>query len=117
MKFGTVTPERSRKPSLTINVRTRSPIEAFQMLRQGHPIDTMAAYYDEKGLVDQDFWMLDKTAKLHKLAELRTLEATLQSSITEQEEQIQFNIEKQKQDAEEKQQASKGTDTEKNGES
>jgi len=101
MKFGKVTPERNTNPSITINVKTRSPMEAYQMLRQGHPIDQMAGYFDEQGLIPQDFWMLDKTAKLHKLAELRVVTQNLENRVHQYQEEIKqqqqkYETEKQK---------------------
>jgi len=51
------------------------------MLRQGHPIDVTAGYFDEKGQISDDFWMLDKTSKLYRLAELREDEKHLQAEI------------------------------------
>jgi len=88
MRKGTATPERNNKPSLTIPCRTRSPIEAFQMLRQGQPIDIMAGYYDDKDILDKDFWMMDKVAKLHHLAELKKLESDLERSAIWQQDEI-----------------------------
>jgi len=77
MKKGIASAERNSKPSNTINVKTKTPLETFQMLRMGQPIDTMAAYYDEKELLQKDFWMMDKVAKLHHLADLKKLEGDL----------------------------------------
>jgi len=94
MKFGKVSPEKNSHPSMTINVRTRTPLEAHQMLVQGHPIDVMAGYYNDKGALTDDFWMLDKTAKLHRLVELRALEKGLRESIAAQAARInQINLE------------------------
>jgi len=70
-------PEANNKPSITLPSRTRTPIEAFQMLRLGHPVDVMAGYYDDQDLLDKDFWMMDKVAKLHHIADLRKLEGDL----------------------------------------
>lgn len=113
MNKGKATAERNRvNPSMTLNVKTRSPMEAFQMLRLGHPIDKMSAYYDDKGLLTEDFWMLDKTAKLHKLVELRSLEGNLQDKIKFHQDEIMTNQkiikdEQQKQDNETANTASK----------
>lgn len=87
MKTGTAAAEKNTGRKLTIPVKTRSPIEAFQMLRQGQPIDTMAAYYDDQ--VGDDFWMMDKTAKLHKLAELKEREGYFRQSIIDQQAAIE----------------------------
>jgi len=71
MRRGIAKSEKNNGPKLTIPVRTRSPIEAFKMLRAGQPIDLAAGYYDEAGLVEPDFYFMDKLAKLHKLAEYK----------------------------------------------
>lgn len=102
MKQGKVTAEFNGKPSLTIPVKTRTPLEAFQMLRQGHPIDTMAGYYDKEGLIEDDFWMMDKTAKLHKLAELRKIGADMEIHMKSMQQEILANQIQQKNDAENK---------------
>lgn len=73
-KFREARPERNNGPHLTIPVKTRSPIEAFELLRQGNAVDVMGGYFEEQGYIGDDFFMLDKTAKLHKLAELREIE-------------------------------------------
>jgi len=53
-------------------VQTRSPLEAFNMLRMGHPIDRMAGYYEENGRgLPEDFYMMDPIGKLHALSEIR----------------------------------------------
>lgn len=100
-KFGNVTSHRTSSPSLTIPVKTRTPIEAFHMLRQGHPIDTMGAYYEEQGTLGSDFWMMDKTAKLHALAYLKADNAQRKSDIESQLAEIEANqIKQQQHDAE-----------------
>lgn len=77
MRLGKATPEKNRNPSLTLPVKTRDVMEAYQMLLQGQAIDVMAGYYDEQELLDKDFWMMDKVAKLHHLSDLRQLEKNL----------------------------------------
>lgn len=91
MKQGTAKAERNLKPSLTLPMATRSPIEAFNMLRQGQPVDVMSAYYDDKELLDKDVWMLDKTAKLRHLAELKKLELDLKRNQTFHENEIKIH--------------------------
>lgn len=73
MRKGIVTPERNTGNKLTIPVKTRSPIEAFKLLRQGQPIDRIAGYYEKEGLITKDFHFMDHIEKLHMLAEVRSL--------------------------------------------
>jgi len=89
MKRGKASPEKNGKPSITIHVKTRTPHEAFNLLRQGHPIDLTAGYYDQDGTIPEDFWMMDKTAKLHFLADLKQQEKDLQVSMDQQTNEIQ----------------------------
>lgn len=96
-KFGKVSPENNTGKSLTQPVKTRSPMEAHQMLIMGQPIDVMSAYYDEAGLITADFWMQDKVSKLHILAELKATTALLESEIISGEEALKINH-KQQQD-------------------
>jgi len=82
MRKGVATPERNNSPKLTMVVQTRSPLEAFNMLRMGHPIDQMAGYYQEKGMnIPDDFYMMDQIGKLHALAELREITMQKKSDI------------------------------------
>ena len=75
MKYGTeqpkVTPEKNNSPKLTIPVKTRTPLEAYKMLLAGQPIDQIGQMYHIQDKVDKDFFMMDKTEKLRKIAELR----------------------------------------------
>lgn len=103
MKHGIAKAEKNKNPSLTINVKTRSPIEAFKMLRQGHPVDQMIGYYDVQGFPMDDVWMLDTTAKLHKLAEFRAMEKNLSHTAEGLEQEL--TNQKQIKDEEVKQQA------------
>lgn len=84
MRKGIATPERNGKPSLTIPVKTRNPLEAFNMLRAGHPIDVTAGYYEEQGLISNDFYMLDTVGKLHALAKIRENETFIRLDIQNQ---------------------------------
>lgn len=72
MKYGTATPERNSGQKLTIPVKTRTPLEAYKMLLAGQPIDQIGQMYHIQGVLDKDFFMMDKTEKLRKLSELRT---------------------------------------------
>lgn len=108
MRKGIATPEKNLRPSLTIPVKTRSPLEAFNLLRQGQPIDKMGAYYDDKGLLEKDFWMMDKVAKLHHLSEIKSLEADLQRNA----EMIQSEIKQQQINEQQAKEVSSGQATE-----
>lgn len=103
MRFRQPQPERNTGPHLTIPVKTRSPLEAMQLLKQGNPVDVMGGYFEQEGYVGDDFFMLDKIAKLHKLAELRQLEAAAKADIKEasdvinsHNQKVQDEIRKQK---------------------
>jgi len=80
-RFRSARPEINNGPHLTIPVKTRTPLEAFELLKQGNPVDVMGGYYQEEGYAGDDFFMLDKTAKLHKLAEFRQLEEQCKADI------------------------------------
>jgi len=71
VKFGTTTPDRNSGLKLVIPVKTRTPLEALQMLRAGQPIDVAAGYYSESGILEKDFYMMDDIDKLHALAAYR----------------------------------------------
>jgi len=73
MRKGNAKPEKNSGNKLTIPVKTRSPIEAVKMLRQGQPIDRIAGYYEKEGLITKDFHFMDRIEKLHMLAECRSL--------------------------------------------
>jgi len=81
LRTGKVTPERNYGKKLTMVMSTRTPLQAFQMLRMGHPIDQMAGYYDEQGILEPDFYMMDKVQKLHALAKYKEMVATAQTDI------------------------------------
>lgn len=71
MRKGIAKGEVNNKGSLTIPVRTRTPLEAFQMLRAGQPVDQALAYYIDQNEADKDLFMMDKVEKLHAIAEYR----------------------------------------------
>lgn len=96
MRKGIASPEKNNSPSITLHVKTRTPLEAFQMLRQGQPIDVMAGYYEEH--LSDDFWMMDKTEKLRTLAYLKADSAQRYSDIESQLAEIEANQIKQKND-------------------
>lgn len=108
MKRGIAKAERNGSPSLTLPIKTRTPLEAFNLLRQGHPIDQAIGYYDGKDMVTDEIWMLDKVAKLHKLAEFRGREAMLSASIKEQESYINSLKQLEENERQRKQQSDQG---------
>lgn len=85
MKYGTeqpkVTAEKNNSPKLTIPVKTRTPLEAYQMLLAGQPVDQIGQMYHVQDKVDKDFFMMDKTEKLRKIAELRAQSDTSKTDI------------------------------------
>lgn len=89
MKKGIAKAEVNNEPSLTIPAQTRTPLEAFKMLRAGQPIDLVQGYYEKKGLVTKDFYMMDKTERLRALAQFREQESMYRSDYEEQLKQYQ----------------------------
>lgn len=73
MRGGTAKPEVNSGKKLTLPARTMSPVEAYKALRQGQAIDQIGQLYHVSGHIDKDFFMMDKTEKLHKLQELREM--------------------------------------------
>lgn len=73
MRKGIATPETNLKKSLTIPVKTRSPLEAFQMLRAGQPVDQALAYYVDQNGEDKDLFLMDKVEKLHAISRFKTM--------------------------------------------
>ncbi|WNK13958.1 MAG: hypothetical protein [Microvirus sp.] len=71
MRRGIATPEKNNGKKLTIPVKTRTPLEAFKMLAAGQPVDVAAGVYDDQGILPGSFYMMDTTAKLHALANIR----------------------------------------------
>jgi len=67
MRRKQATPEVNLHKSLTIPVKTRTPIEAFIMLRAGQPVDKMLAYYTDQNGADKDLFLMDKVEKLHAI--------------------------------------------------
>lgn len=81
MRSKTANPDKNRGMKLVIPVKTRSPIEAMQMLRAGQPIDQAAGYYSRSGVLEKDFYMMDNIDKLHALAGYRELVLKHQSDV------------------------------------
>lgn len=67
MRRKQATPEVNMHKSLTIPVRTRTPLEAFKMLRAGQPVDQALAYYTDQNSADKDLFLMDKVEKLHAI--------------------------------------------------
>lgn len=72
MRKGIAKAEVNMHKSLTIPVRTRSPLEAFQMLRAGQPVDQALAYYVDQNGEEKDLFLMDKVEKLHAIAEFKS---------------------------------------------
>jgi len=82
-KFPKAKPEPNNGQKMVMIVKTRSPMEAYQMLRQGMPIDQALGYYLKQGLVDKDVWLMDNVEKLHLLQRVREMKAGHQEDIEE----------------------------------
>lgn len=72
MRKGIAKAEVNNKQSLTIPVRTRTPLEAFQMLRAGQPVDQALAYYIDQNGADKDLFLMDKVEKLQAIADYKS---------------------------------------------
>jgi len=99
-KFPQAKPDKNNGVKLTMVVKTRSPIEAYHMLRQGQPIDQAIGYYVENGVLDKDIFLMDNVEKLHTLAKFRELKEQHKSDI----EQMVSDYEQQQQAAQAAQQ-------------
>jgi len=82
-KFPEAKSEPNNGQKMVIVVKTRSPMEAYHMLKAGLPIDQAIGYYMKEGMIDKDAWMMDTVEKLHLLAEVRERKAHLRSDIEE----------------------------------
>jgi len=100
MRKGIATAEQNNGPKLTMVIQTRSPLEAFNMLRMGHPIDQMAGYYDKQGILEDDFYMMDQVGKLHALAKYKELTMQYKSDMDElyKQQQAEQEVTKQQND-------------------
>lgn len=92
------TPEKNTGKSLTIPVRTMNPLEAYNMLNMGHPIDQAVGYYEEMGIVNPDFYMMDRIGKLKQLQHYKEIALSHKTDIDkvvneakQQEEERIFN--------------------------
>lgn len=70
MKKGKATPEPERGPKLTMVVKTRTPLEAFKILRMGQPVDQALGFYTQE-YQGKDLHLMDDIEKLHLLAYYR----------------------------------------------
>lgn len=91
MRTGIATPEKNSGKKLTIPVKTRSPIEAFQMLRQGNPIDRIAGYYEKEGMLSKDFHFMDKIEKLHMLSDVKAMRDRTKDEILRLDNEFKAN--------------------------
>lgn len=64
-------PEINLHKSLTIPVKTRTPLEAFKLLRAGQPVDQALAYYTDQNGADKDLFLMDKVEKLHAIRKFK----------------------------------------------
>jgi len=111
MRKGIASSEKNSGIKLTIPCRTRTPLEAFQMLRQGQPIDIMAGYYEREGMIEKDFYMMDKLEKFHKIAELKQREAVAKQEIDAVQRQYNESLKQKQHDAEKAKADSKAATT------
>jgi len=80
MRRGLATPERNLGRSLTIPVKTRTPIEAFRMLQAGQPVDQALAYYVDQNGEEKDLFMMDRIEKLHAIAKFKAQAAAAKAA-------------------------------------
>jgi len=98
MKKGIARPEINNGKKLVAFVRTRSPLEAYQLLRAGQPIDQTIGWYQQQTNEVQDVSMMDTLAKLHYLSDLRDRVAIQRSDVeqmTQEVNQFQSSLIKQ----------------------
>jgi len=100
MKTRVGNPDKNDGKILVQYVRTRTPIEAFRMLQAGSPIDQAAGYYAGAGVLDKDFYMMDKLEKFHKIAELKMREQVARQEIAAIQQQYNESLKQQQDDAE-----------------
>lgn len=83
MRKGKATPETRENPKLTMVVKTRTPLEAFQLLRMGNPVDQALGFYAEQ-YKGKDLHLMDTIEKLHLLAHYREVVANHQTDYENQ---------------------------------
>lgn len=98
--FPEAKPQLITMGKLAIVVKTRSPLESFQMLRQGQPIDVALGYYVENGMLEKDLYLMDHVEKLHALAKFKELKLNAQADVDYliQQESINQSLNKLKDD-------------------
>jgi len=94
-KFPEAKSEPNNGQKMVMVIKTRSPMEAYHMLKAGLPIDQAIGYYMKEGMIEKDAWMLDTVEKLHLLAEVRERKAHLQSDIEEITREVEQNRQKE----------------------
>jgi len=74
MKKGIARPEYNSGEKLAIVVRTRTPIEAYRMLKAGMPVDQAVGWYQSQNLNGevQDISMMDTPQKLRYILDLKS---------------------------------------------
>lgn len=92
MRTKPATPEKNSGVKLTIPSRTRSPLEAFQMLEVGQNVDLVAGYYEKEGYLDPDFYMLDHIGKLKELNKYKAMKAEKEAELKEYADSQQMAI-------------------------
>jgi len=80
-KFPVAKGSPTPKTKITQIIQTRTPMEAWKMLRAGQPIDQMLGYYVDRGEAEKDVYMMDKLDKLHLLTELKERSKMLKDEI------------------------------------
>lgn len=113
MRKGTATPEKNKGEKLVIPVRTMNVLEAYAALNMGHNIDIMAGYYEKEGVLQPDFFMMDRVNKLHALAGYREQLKEAKAKYESQEQELTRIREKEKLDALVNQEIQKRSDNEK----
>lgn len=81
MNKGTASPEKNNKKSITLPARVVTPLDAWVLYTQGTPIDRMAGYYKQQGILDDDFYMMDQVGRLKALADYRQLTKDLSEKV------------------------------------
>jgi len=81
MYTGVAKSEKNNSRSITLPARVITPLEAYQLYSQGHPIDRMAGYYKKQGILNDDFFMMDQVGRLNALAQYRELTKQLAEDV------------------------------------
>jgi len=110
MKKGVATPERNSGEKLVLVVRTRTPLEAYNMLKAGQPVDQAIGWYQQQteDVNPQDLFMMDTPQKLRYINELKERVAIQKSDVESITNEVKQSINNKILTNE---QTSKGTDT------